>query len=235
MCKDAALALATQSSTKVYRAPPGVPPAQQVLRAGVARGALLAVVPEPVQAFARARYRQVQAFELEEGGSLALVDWLSAGRPANGEAWAFDEYASSNTIRVGGALLVADNMHLRAGGALGVAERMGACRACATVVLLGPRCARAAREALAATTELSRALLAATPASAVLSEGAGGGAAPSAPPLPPAVKFSASASELPGGVGVAVRVAGERLDDVAGFIRALLMPLEEELGRAPYS
>ena len=67
--------------------------------------------------------------------------------------------------------------------------------------------------------------------------GAARSAAVSAAPAPPSVRLFASACEVSGfdGVAVAVRVAAERAEDVQGFVKALLAPLEEQLGRAPYT
>jgi urease accessory protein len=89
--------LGTQSSTKVYRNPAQRPCSQQ-LNARIGPDGLLAFVPDPVQCFAGASYSQRQAFRLAPDASLVLVDWVSGGRTARGERWAFSHYATRSEI-----------------------------------------------------------------------------------------------------------------------------------------
>ena len=148
-----AAVLATQGTTKIYkharRGPAGKSPASetitdeasrysaadaktsrdtvQALAARVGDGALLAVLPDPAQAFRDSRFRNRQRFALAPAGSLALVDWVTAGRagfegggaggftsgygggvaPAtqfprdpDGERWVFDSYATAAEVCV---------------------------------------------------------------------------------------------------------------------------------------
>ena len=139
--------LGTQASTKVYRAD-GRGAAHQRLDAEVAAGGALALLPDPVVAFAGAAYEQRQTIALATGASLLLLDWYTSGRSARDERWAFTSFRSRNRVTVGGALLVDDALHLAAGPAL--ARRMGRFHCLASVLLLGPRCAPAAQALLAA-------------------------------------------------------------------------------------
>lgn len=157
----------TQAETKVYRA--GAAPvtargstgspaaaeqqhllsdgergASQRLQATIAPGALLAWLPDPVSPFAGARYRQDQRFTLAPGGSLAVLDAVTAGRAARGERWAFERYVTRNEIRSGGALVLADAVRLAAGEGPPVARRLSGLELLATIVLVGPRVAAAA-------------------------------------------------------------------------------------------
>ena len=69
-------------------------------------------------------------------GALVLVDWLSSGRRAAGERWAFDLYSSRTTVRVDGRLIFYDGLTLdRKDG--DVAERMGRFDVLATVLIVG--------------------------------------------------------------------------------------------------
>jgi urease accessory protein len=52
----------------------------QALAARVGAGSLLAVLPDPVQSFRDSRFRNRQRIELAPTASLALVDWVVAGR-----------------------------------------------------------------------------------------------------------------------------------------------------------
>jgi urease accessory protein len=138
----AAALLGTQASTKVYRSPLG---GAQRLHAEVGEGGLLVSIPDPVVCFAGSRYEQTIEIALAEDASLVLVDFLSGGRSARGERWAFDRYASRTRITRGGRLSLLDSVLLDpAHGDL--LERMGRFDALATLVLLGP-VARPASEA----------------------------------------------------------------------------------------
>lgn len=107
----AAAVLSTQASTKVYRSPTGT---SVRLHATVGDGALLILAPDPVVCFAGASYRQEQHVNLASTANVVIVDWLTSGRRAMGERWAFDNYVSRLTIRRDGRLLVYDALSLRA-------------------------------------------------------------------------------------------------------------------------
>uniref|UniRef100_A0A7S0IGL8 Urease accessory protein UreD n=1 Tax=Micromonas pusilla TaxID=38833 RepID=A0A7S0IGL8_MICPS len=160
-----AAVLATQGTTKIYKhargGPPGKPPASetitdeasrystadaktsrdtvQALAARVGDGALLAVLPDPAQAFRDSRFRNRQRFALAPAGSLALVDWVTAGRagfegggaggftsgygggvaPAtqfprdpDGERWVFDSYATAAEVCVDDREVLVESVRL---------------------------------------------------------------------------------------------------------------------------
>jgi urease accessory protein len=71
------------------------------------------------------------------------VDWLSSGRRARGERWAFDACRTSLRVRRDRKWLCYDALTLAAGdGALG--DRLGRFDSMATVVIVGPRFQNAA-------------------------------------------------------------------------------------------
>jgi urease accessory protein len=140
----AALMLATQASTKVFRGARG---ASQTLALRVDEGALAAVLPDPVVCFADAAYAQRTRVELAAGASLVLLDGLHAGRVARGERWAFARYASRLDVYREGRLALSDRLLLdREHGP--IAERLGAFDAFATLVIVGERVAPAAAAVL---------------------------------------------------------------------------------------
>lgn len=111
--QGATLALLTQGSTKVFKvrslssslaatASDTVRPTQetqQSLHVKIAASATLLLIPDPVQPFEAACYRQDQHFHLADTSSSCIVlDWLLGGRVANGEVWAFERYRSTNQI-----------------------------------------------------------------------------------------------------------------------------------------
>lgn len=103
------LALLTQGSTKIFRAPPHSPPQHhrsgQTTDVRVAPGAALCFLPDPVQPFVESGFVQTQRYVLlppteEETavGSLCVLDWVSEGRSALGEHWGFHTYVSKNEV-----------------------------------------------------------------------------------------------------------------------------------------
>lgn len=120
------LTIATQGSTRVYKYNDPLPPdgpsssapsaifqfpsstappstasrsiSRQDLRVRIAVGAALWLAPDPLQPFAGSRYAQTQIFEVERGGSVGLVDWVTEGRSARGESWAMDGWRGRNEI-----------------------------------------------------------------------------------------------------------------------------------------
>ena len=150
--RDAAALVSTQASTKVYRSPLG---ASQRLDAEVGNGALLVLLPDPVTCFAGATYVQDQRIQLNEGGSVAIVDRLTAGRIAHGERWMFDRCIGRTVLRRSGRLLLHDCTELsRDDGE--ISRRLGRFDVLTNVVLAGP--------ALAATAARLRGMVESTPA-----------------------------------------------------------------------
>ncbi len=140
--------LSTQASTKIYRNPAALPCAHTV-RAQIGEGASLVLAPDPVQCFAASRYDQRQRFDLAADSSLVLVDWMSAGRTARGERWAFSRYSSRNEIWRADAPVLIDAMLLDSThGALDATYRGGRFNCLATVVMLGPPLEAHARDTL---------------------------------------------------------------------------------------
>jgi urease accessory protein len=126
--------LTTQASTKVYRS---LHPASQDLTASVGDKALLAVLPDPVVCFAGAHFSQRQRYELDQRGSLVMVDWMTSGRHAAGERWKFHHYSSRIDIRRAGRRILYDTLLLDdADGSIG--ERLGVFEICLTAVVTGP-------------------------------------------------------------------------------------------------
>lgn len=138
--------LSTQASTKVYRSQR---PSTQRLTARVESDGLLVIVPDPVVCFAGSRFVQRQQIRLAADASLLLVDWLSAGRHASGERWAFDSYLSQIEIWVDERRRLYESVCLDADAAVGaLPERLGRFNTLAVVVLLGPKMQAAAEELL---------------------------------------------------------------------------------------
>ena len=157
---NATLVLGTQSSTKVYHArgamvaasagaPAPSPPALLSTCAVVAAGGLLALLPDPVVAFADARFRQHTRVALAPRGSCVLLDWFTSGRRARGEAWSFASYESKTEVSVCGGdqggdqegrrALFVDALRLQRSVSSPLASRMGRAHVLGTLILTGPR------------------------------------------------------------------------------------------------
>jgi urease accessory protein len=131
---NAAALIATQAATKVYRSPNGT---SMTMTARVADGGLLVVCPDPVVCFRGASYRQDQRIELAATSALVLVDWLTSGRHASGERWAFDRYANRLAIRRDGRHVALDALTLDRGDG-DLVRRMGRFDVVLAAVLIGP-------------------------------------------------------------------------------------------------
>jgi urease accessory protein len=103
----------TQASTKIYRNA-GRRSCGHETRAALAEDAVLVFAPDPVSAYAGSTYTQRQEFRLAKGAGLALVDWLTSGRSARGERWAFSRFASRNEVFVKGERVFLDSLSLNA-------------------------------------------------------------------------------------------------------------------------
>ena len=148
------LSLLTQGSTKLFKSPGQDVTSRQVMSVDLEPGSALCYLPDPVQPFKDSCFEQraeynVRLPEASQGvdvGSLCALDWVSSGRPANGEHWSFHRYASRNEIyTVGGdhnrrrLLLLRDSIVLDAhGGIQDLAVRMDRMAVSGTLVLYGP-------------------------------------------------------------------------------------------------
>ena len=126
--------IGSQGANRVYRSPIGC---KSELHARVADGALLVLAPDPTACFTGATYEQRTAIDLDAGGSVALLDVLTAGRSASGERWAFRRCSTALSLRTGGRVLLDETWLLDpAHGPL--LDRLGRFDAIATVLLAGP-------------------------------------------------------------------------------------------------
>ncbi|KAL9087816.1 MAG: hypothetical protein Q9159_003412 [Coniocarpon cinnabarinum] len=105
----------------------------QALITHLSSNSTLIYLPDPTQPFAHSSFAQSQSYILEDTTSnLCVLDWVSAGRPATRETWAFDFYESRNEIFAldavsggKGRLLVRDNIRLDAKANPGIEEGVG--------------------------------------------------------------------------------------------------------------
>ncbi|MCF7764582.1 MAG: urease accessory protein UreD [Verrucomicrobia bacterium] len=209
----------SQSSTKVYRNPNGLP-CEHVTRAVLGRGSLLVCAPDPVQAFAGSHYLQNQQFTLAPDSGLVLVDWFSSGRAARGERWAFAKYQSRIEILRGRTAdeagsqqspefetVVLDSLLLdSAHGPLNAPLRMGRFNCLATVLLIGPQLIEPVQQILNSLEQ---------------------------EPVTPRSSLVLSGSPVKG--GILVRIAGEHMEAVSETVRQHLAFVPDMLGDNPWA
>lgn len=136
--------LSTQASTKIYKNPLGLPCGQS-LHAQIGSGAILTLAPEPISCFAGSRYDQRQRFDIEQGGNLVLVDWVTSGRYAVGERFQFTHFQSRQSIYYDGQHAIEDAVRLcPADGPLDSKFRMGHFNCSALMIVLGEQFAELA-------------------------------------------------------------------------------------------
>jgi urease accessory protein len=127
--RSATLVIFTQSSTKVFRGA-----SRQALRAKV-EGTLV-LLPDPVSAFAGARYTQRVDVALGTDGGCIVLDGLTSGRAAFGDRWAMTALDLRTTIEHTDRRVVTDA--LRFDSADGpIADRAGRYEAFATLIAVG--------------------------------------------------------------------------------------------------
>ena len=140
--------LSTQSATKVYRNPAGLPCAHQT-HAILEKDALMVFAPDRVQPFAGSIYRQSQQWHLADGAGLVLVDWFCSGRVARGERWEFARFQSRNDVFVSGERVFVDSILLDGtDDSLHSPHRVGRFDCFAMLLFLGPPCRTIAAELL---------------------------------------------------------------------------------------
>jgi len=127
--RGATLVIFTQSSTKVFRGS-----SRQVLRAKV-EGTLV-MLPDPVSAFAGARYTQRVDVTLGSGGGCIVLDGITSGRAAFGDRWAMTALELRTTISHAGLRVVTDALRFDAEDGQ-IAERAGRFDAFATLLAVG--------------------------------------------------------------------------------------------------
>lgn len=201
---DAKLVLTTQSAGKVYRTD-GLP-SSQALGATVGDGALLAVLPDPLCAFANSRFHQRQRFDLAPTGNLIWLDSITSGRHGRGERWVMREMKSRTEIVVGGKVRVRETLSLDSGvGAIASVMRVGRFDCYAVLCMIGPQVLAMAEQAKAVVRSIE---------------------------LSTDMQMLASDSLLAG--GMIFRILGPDVQTVQALLRRMLQPLDELIGQNPW-
>lgn len=125
------LSLVTQGHTKVFKSPSADVITSQLMSVKIDKGAALCLLPDPVQPFEDSVYTQTQIFNLAQGSSLCLLDWVTAGRTARGENWSFINWTGRNEVWLRGdeqgardRLLVRDTVILSQDGTQAIGQQL---------------------------------------------------------------------------------------------------------------
>jgi urease accessory protein len=195
--------ITTQASTKVYRS---LRPASQTLTAAIEDDGLFAVIPDPIVCFAGADFSQAQHYELTHNANLIAIDWVTSGRHATGERWAFARFESRIEITRERKRVLYDGRLLR-NHSTSIAERMGRMQVYVTAVLTGPLVSQGAETTAGQMQRL---------------------------PISKQADLIESSSPLADG-GTLLRIAGVDVEEVAHLLRQRLAFLHPLLGDDPWS
>ena len=110
--KGSHLVLSTPGASRVHRARSDQP-AHCAQRLTVEAGAFLEWIPEPFIPQAGARYFQRTEIGLDPGGGLIFFEWITPGRTARGEIFAYESLRWELDLRVGGTLVARERFELR--------------------------------------------------------------------------------------------------------------------------
>ncbi len=117
--EGARLVMSTPSSSRVFRTR-SAGPAVNEQKFSVAAGGFLEWIPESFIPHAGANYEQRTSIDLEEGGGLLFIDWISPGRVARGEIFAYERLRWELDIRIGGRLVARERYEMKGGGPEGI-------------------------------------------------------------------------------------------------------------------
>lgn len=138
--------LGAQSATKIYRST-GQAVTRQALRLTLGDQAACVVFPHPLTPYAQARFEQRTQLTIAPSATLVWLDWLTSGRRARGERWAFDRYRSDVSLHIDRRLALRDSLLLdQADGPIDDEQRMGRFDCFGSMVLAGERIAAACDE-----------------------------------------------------------------------------------------
>jgi urease accessory protein len=108
VAKGAALLVTTPSASRVFHMRVGEAVASQTF--SVEAGGWLEFLPEPLVPHNASSYRQTTEIDVEVGGEVVFADFLTPGRIARGEMWAWSRLKLELTLRIGGNLIFRERL-----------------------------------------------------------------------------------------------------------------------------
>lgn len=110
----ARLVLTTPSAGRIYKSRGGGPAVMRQ-RVRAAAGSFVEFLPEPLIPQAGAVYAQTTELEARDGAELMFFEWLSPGRVAGGEVFAYQKLEWRTDVRVDGVLAARERYILEPG------------------------------------------------------------------------------------------------------------------------
>lgn len=108
----ASVQLTTTGATRVYRSKQDGAVTLQVNRFTISRDALLEYVPDAIIPFAKSRFRQKTAVDLEKGAGFLWWEILAPGRLARGESFEYDSLEVKTDLKADGQMIAAENVRI---------------------------------------------------------------------------------------------------------------------------
>lgn len=108
--EDAMLTVTTQAATKIYKTPKH--PVTQQTELSLKKGGYLAFVPDPIIAYADARFLQETTIRMEKGARLLYSDIITPGWSEDRTHFSYDWIRSKVKVYVDGKLQLFDHVFL---------------------------------------------------------------------------------------------------------------------------
>jgi len=113
LAAGASVQLTTTGATRVYRAREDSAASSQINHFNIGANALLEYVPDPIIPFAKSRFRQRTAIDIEMGGGLFWWEILAPGRSARGELFEYECVELKAEVNANGRVIAAENVRLQ--------------------------------------------------------------------------------------------------------------------------
>jgi urease accessory protein len=109
----ASVQLTSTGATRVYRARENSAASSQINHFHIGENGLLEYVPDAIIPFAKSRFRQQTAIDIETGGGLFWWEILAPGRSARGEVFEYECVELKTNVNANGRVIAAENVRLQ--------------------------------------------------------------------------------------------------------------------------
>lgn len=109
----ASVQLTSTGATRVYRTKENSAASSQINDFNIAENGLLEYVPDAIIPFAKSRFRQQTAIDIQTGGGLFWWEVLAPGRSARGEVFEYECVEFKTNLNANGRVIAAENVRLQ--------------------------------------------------------------------------------------------------------------------------
>jgi urease accessory protein len=113
LAAGASVQLTSTGATRVYRARENSAASSQINHFSIGENGLLEYVPDAIIPFAKSRFRQQTAIDIEMGGGLFYWEILAPGRSARGEVFEYECVQLKTNVNANGRVIAAENVRLQ--------------------------------------------------------------------------------------------------------------------------